>query len=149
MNKTTKALEKAIDALSIAEEYIEAWNDAGENVILNAKNACKEALESQEACTCKPKCDRNPVSASQEQEPVCWWNGSTSFEYNNYGGDGFIVSEFEIDNWKPLYTHPAQPLSDDEMKDIYNKIWENIQYGLDYTDFILITRAIEQAHNIK
>ena len=67
-------------------------------------NDCKEALEAEQVC--------------QAQKPVGYWNGSTSFDYYKYDADGFIVSEFEIHDWKPLYTHPHQwqGLTDDEIE---------------------------------
>jgi hypothetical protein len=54
---------------------------------------------------------RNVIAEALEQpaqKPVGYWNGSTSFDYYKYDADGFIVSEFEIHDWKPLYTHPHQ-----------------------------------------
>jgi hypothetical protein len=97
------------EALKMAIELIEGTkrHDYSPHIYDEVINACKEALE------------------QPAQEPVGYWNGSTSFEYQNYGGDGFIVSEFKIDNWKALYTKPQarkfKTLTDDEIKATHNK----------------------------
>jgi hypothetical protein len=78
-----EALKMAIDALKEG-----AYGKEKEKAI----NTCKEALAS------------NSEALEAEQKPVAYWNGSTSFDYYKYDADGFIVSEFEIHDWKPLYT---------------------------------------------
>lgn len=75
-------------------------------------NACKEALE------------------SQEKEPSFFgW-------YDNHD----IHYEKQTDDSIPLYTNPAQPLSDDEIR--------NCLYDCKTQDFLQFARAIEQAHGI-
>jgi hypothetical protein len=96
-----EALKMAIEAMETAE--IQSEYDGLSNIIFKAIQACKEALEAEQV--------------RQAQKPVAYWNGSTSFDYYKYDADGFIVSEFEIHDWKPLYTNPHQwqGLTDDEI----------------------------------
>ena len=105
-----KAL-KVLNCLNNNRVYETAW-------VKGAINACEEALEqpAQEQLSGK----------TGELNPVAYWNGSTSFEYNNYGGDGFIVAEFEVENWKPLYTYPHQwqGLTDDEINEVCLELFE-------------------------
>ena len=123
MTNTTEALKQAIWILTTIKEnkrnYETRW--IGETI-----NACKEALE------------------SQEQEPVAWMYqredgvGTLNFDRN------FALIDKGYKE-VPLYTHPAQPLSDDEIKLMYGglKVWEANQI------IVAFARAIEQAHGIK
>ena len=107
MNKQIEALKMAIVALEKAQHAMQT--DSGVDVIEEALNACKEALE------------------SQEQEPVAWikdWaDGSKEIVPDNY------------DDSYPVYTHPAQPLTNQEIHEIAER-------DLELFDF---ARAIEQA----
>lgn len=124
-------------------------------------NACKEALESQEQSACEECIAFNNKLAAendrliarikelerQEQEPVAWIVAHT----DGSAPPPYIVNHepfYKNDSRTkvtPLYTHPAQPLSDDE-------IWEFIDKAdipADYDrEVIKVARAIEKAHGI-
>jgi hypothetical protein len=99
-----------------------------------------EALETKQVCE----------NAAPAQEPVAWMLPNENLV--NYKD----VAEFLCEEGQtpiPLYTHPAQPLSEDEIQ----KTWYNL-YPLDennlWTDMLegehlrKFARAIEKAHGI-
>ena len=57
---------------------------------------------------------------------------------------GWKKPNFYAINLKPLYTHPKQPLSDNEITNIYTDLFAS-RISLKFQDF---ARAIEQAHGI-
>ena len=123
MNKTTEALKMAIEAMKFAisnegmmllsDPPQSAWKFHGcEKKLEEAINACKEALESQEINMNKtlecPAYLHGMKFESQEQEPVAWRS------------EGGVLTEarLQAESWvshggkaTPLYTHPAQPLT--------------------------------------
>lgn len=115
MSAKDEALKMAIEALQNNQTYdwkgnpLTALDEANEKVI----NACKKALE------------------QPAQEPVAWiknWaDGSKEIVPDNYEGS------------YPVYTRPAQPLSDDEIQ----KTWYNL-YPLDENN--LWTDMLEGEH---
>ncbi len=120
------------EALKMAIEYIEKQEIKLSFDNLKAKQqtlvACKEALE------------------QPAQEPVAWIKEVEVLYMKAHKADG-------IKNWKtnlglkpepddvPLYTHPAQPLSDVELSNIFIRPDVN-------GDATRFARAIEQAHGI-
>ena len=53
------------------------------------------------------------------------------------------------DRKKPLYTHPAQPLSDDDMSKVFDQFdWKEIEIAGEHLDLFKFARAIELAHGI-
>lgn len=158
-NQTQEALKMAISFASVISETYATGGEA-ERVI----NACKEALEqpAQEPVMIE---DCNAARQILEyknkqpaQEPVAWMKSAidnardvckyldhdmideakahTKFFWNDLDK----IKEFE-DGTK-LYTHPAQPLSDDEIC----KIYEDIRWDIRGTDIVIdFARAIEQA----
>jgi hypothetical protein len=63
-------------------------------------------------------------------------------------GHGIIdFSQFDEEGAYPVYCHPAQPLSDDEIHNAADTI-DNIEYACEYINVIDFARAIEQAHGI-
>jgi tetratricopeptide (TPR) repeat protein len=126
MNKDT-ALKMAIEALEQAEQMsLSEYSRSGDYD--EAINACEEALE------------------SQEQEPVAWYWDDKIREGKPYvsvlRGNTKLDKVFGIPI--PLYTHPAQPLSEERVMEIY-KNYQRGYYEEDYRNF---ARAIEQAHKI-
>jgi hypothetical protein len=166
MNKD-EALKMAIEALQNNQTYdwkgnpLTALEEANEKVI----NACKEALkedaldrmadnarelgliyESQnQEYDINEMIDK--ITPENLQEPVAY----ADYERGTCYLIGTPIPKDEIAN--PLYTHPAQPLSDDEIQ----KTWYNL-YPLDennlWTDMLegehlrKFARAIEKAHGI-
>jgi hypothetical protein len=156
---TANALKMAIEALQNNQTYdwkgnpLTALDEANEKVI----NACKEALESQEIGDAEIRQMLNDIEYYQKrvealeqpaQEPVA--------EVTSKTGADITMSwwhEPALPVGTKLYTHPAQPLSDDEIQ----KTWYNL-YPLDennlWTDMLegehlrKFARAIEQAHGI-
>ena len=113
MNKKDEALRMAIEAL----EYEEFCSDF---LRVEAINACKAALDTEQV--------REGVVP--EQEPVY------------IVGQGWQVDK-ELQVGTTLYTRPTKPLSDDEIWEIANKLSrENWDY------LVGIARAIEKAHGI-
>ena len=112
MNKTQEALKMAICDLELCNGA-----ETVENIIIythEAINACKEALE------------------SQEKEPSFFgW-------YDNHD----IHYEKQTDDSIPLYTNPAQPLSDDEIEQIIADEQIPVRTGKTAKRF---ARAIEKA----
>jgi hypothetical protein len=130
MNKQTQeALKMVIDTLfNLGNKFAEINGEVPKD-IADSINACKEALE------------------QPAQEPVAWyWN---SFKGNEPHCDvkrGSPKLDHIFGEPIPLYTHPAQPLSDDEMSKVFDDIVAGC-YGDD--DFwFRFARAIEQAHGI-
>ena len=121
MNKQIEALKMAIEALEKAQHAMQT--DSGVDVIEEALNACKEALE------------------SQEQEPVAWIiqsenrNGTPSEPYAMMGRYKDVKDNCDFGEPIPLYTHPVQPLTNQEIHEI-------AEQDLELFDF---ARAIEQA----
>ena len=139
MNKTTEALKMAIELLEKAllfrqeAEHCLTDSDYELNGFLGeldafiyvrgekAINACREAL-------------------SQEQEPVAY----------NFEGVLFFANEashYMKDAGDALYTHPAQPLSDDEIEKL---IPDTTAFKCEtpVDECVDFARAIEQAHGI-
>jgi hypothetical protein len=157
MNKTTEALKMAIDYLTLAEIEL-AWN------LEKPINACKEALEQQAQepvayeddieemvqrlqnwCEAYPT-DIFPEITKEEIDYINAQNKNLSAKYFAHVGRHFIAKGLKpaLDLLLRIYnTHPAQPLSDDEIK----KILDGTVYC--EVDAIPFARAIEQAHNIK
>ncbi len=135
-----EALKMAIEALQNNQTYdwkgnpLTALDEANEKVI----NACKEALAEAES-----------ESSSQL---VAWYGiGDMHVWKLNLEEDKDATLKVvnrplaNNENWKPLYTHPAQPLSDDEIKDI---MISKQAYPLIFGQILKIARAIEKAHGI-
>ena len=146
---TQAALKMAIEALTDANNEIAGeWSVTG--AYDEAINACKEALESQEMyvhhpfcnadrrkqigcseCICIKAMDKGMVS--QEQEPVAWIIAHT----DGSAPPPYIVNHepfYKNDSRTkitPLYTHPAQPLSDDEIEliELYRKWKKEKNHG--------------------
>lgn len=90
------------------------------------------------------------------QEPVAWTSTKALENAKRLKtADLWVEYDEEYDKqakeigWKskqiPLYTHPAQPLSDDEIE----RLWKEFEKELVRKDIRDFTRAIEQAHGIK
>ena len=137
MNKQTKeALKMAIEVL----EYRNGWKNKSEKAL----QACKEALE-------QPEFDYNTAfshgyeahkAEQQEQEPIAYIQ-FYSEDANNEDGriEGIDVSPYPKLNYFPVYSHPANQLSDDELHKVFDDIVAGC-YGDD--DFwIKFARAIE------
>ena len=118
-----EALKLAIEALEKASEYREL-----KHYEVEALYACKEALE-------------------QPAQPVAWINKKELEFITDVTNNTVLITttvwhkeHYEDDI--PLYTHPAQPLSDDEILEILdNSVYCEI-------DAIPFARAIEKAHGI-
>ena len=120
MNKKDEALRMAIEAL----EYEEFCSNF---LRVEAINACKAALDTEQV--------REGVVP--EQEPVAWRS------------EGGVITEarLQAESWvshggkaTPLYTRPTKPLSDDAIRDCL--------YGCKTQNFLQFARAIEKAHGI-
>ena len=151
MANVNEALKMAI------EGFIKIGNDdevTGDmlKICVENKRRIKEALESQEQCKCKdmvqmmPDGTLKPVFDSQEQEPVAWIVESFDADKGKTVKAIWDFKPMNLIGTTPLYTHPAQPLSDEEIEKI-----------ADETDLVFATstmwvkafaRAIEQAHGI-
>lgn len=162
MDRTKEALKMAIEALQNNQTYdwkgnpLTALDEANEKVI----NACKEALESQEIGDAEIRQMLNDIEYYQKrvealeqpaqeydinemidkitpenlQEPVA--------EVTSKTGADITMSwwhEPALPVGTKLYTHPAQPLSDDEIQ----KTWYNL-YPLDENN--LWTDMLEGEH---
>jgi hypothetical protein len=125
-NQTQEALKMAIEALDeiMMHAGILYPREFGTS-FLKTYDACKEALE------------------QPAQEPVAWMyerdNGAAILEFH---GDLGLKGLKAI----PLYTHPAQPLSDDEIERLADAI--TIKWHIYDFDMVKFARAIEQAHHI-
>ena len=135
MTSTTEALKMAIESLELITNKIEKWTDGGKWLLgEQTLNLCKKALESQE----------QENEASSLREPVAWMNPANKAVISKYRKEQSIKGHRYPKFTKPLYTHPAQPLSDDEILKIANG-------HLDCVDEEYIkrfARAIEAAHGI-
>jgi hypothetical protein len=121
MNKQTEeALKMAIEELN-AITFSPNW-DSIERTI----NACKEALE------------------QPAQEPVAWRNPNDDDRRHAFMWHGKLRDKGKYTI--PLYTHPAQPLSDDEIERLADAI--TIKWHIYDFDMVKFARAIEQAHHI-
>jgi hypothetical protein len=105
------------------------WGDIDRNdtafIFMAGYNACKEALE------------------QPAQEPVgevTWFEGTVM-------GAIYPTSNMPKDGEK-LYTHPAQPLSDDEIIKMQRDYEDLLVGGGTMFHFMEFARAIEQAHGI-
>jgi hypothetical protein len=129
------ALRMAIETLELLNEHVYRTGNA-----YDAIKACKKALERPSNMVAVPldkleDMQRRLKALEQPaQEPV----GKV------YNGNAYWAGKAP-DNATPLYTHPTQPLSDDEIEDIgYNFA----DLGGDIADWSGFARAIEKAHNI-
>ena len=162
MNKTQEALKLCLRVLKpIAEDriYETRW-------LQDAIDAAQKALESHERRTpknCTPldefiaELEKEPEfkkimdeqrvlfneikegfdALRQEQEPVAY--------IKEVGGYGIIdFAHIDEDGAYPVYTHPAQPLSDDEIRALIVK-YVSVDCTCDPYEF---ARAIEKAHGI-
>jgi hypothetical protein len=121
MNKQIEALKLVIDFLN-REGFIE------EHEIQNVIETCKEAL-----------------AEAEKQEPVAY----ADYERGTCYLIGTPIPKDEIAN--PLYTHPAQPLSDDEINKLLSKFVECLgashgiqENGIPEDNAVKFARAIEQ-----
>ena len=117
MNKQIEALKMAIELENLIDRFNEGWHEGIEidaSDIMLLTNI-REALE-------------------QPAQKPDYWLG--------YGLQAH--DEKPYDEATPLYLRPAQPLSDDEIKEVCIKAWDN---GI-VADPIKLARAIEQAHGI-
>jgi hypothetical protein len=110
-------------AIELMERFLECDGISSSDYI-DVMNACKEALE------------------QPSQEPVAWiknWaDGSKEIVPDNYEGS------------YPVYTRPAQPLSDDEINELWKESCEDVR-GLNLgftTQQHYFAWLIEQAHGI-
>ncbi len=145
MNKD-EALKMAILNLEVCASLMATheYSDDFYQSVSDAIDTCKEALEqpAQDAdfvFICKHCGDEIGIKwldESKEQEPVAWqWLKSGHMRKK-------IPKTATPEHWRPLYTHPAQPLSDDEIC----KIYEDIRWDIRGTDIVIdFARAIEQA----
>ena len=125
MNKQIEALKKAIEALEDANALVlSEWGD--KDKYGDALLSCKKALE-------QPA--QEPVAYADYERGTCYLIGTP-------------IPKDEIAN--PLYTHPAQPLSDDEINELWKESCEDVR-GLNLgftTQQHYFAWLIEQAHGI-
>jgi hypothetical protein len=153
MKTKDEALKMAISFASVISETYATGGEA-EKVI----NACKEALEqpAQEPVAllealsdlehqqwmkwAKSIIDSEPISESRKQR---WL--TMMVDYKDLPDN---IQEYDRE-WArkvmALYTHPAQPLSDDEIRQIIAKEGIPVRTG---NTAVRFARAIEQAHGI-
>ena len=142
MNKQIEALNMAIYALNIADAIVIEYSGVELEKIQPALEACKEAL-----------------AEAENQEPVAWyWKERQTVDLNRGSNKLDKVFGEPI----PLYTHPAQPLSEEEIKKILKTVdWvfpdsiktTDSDYSLKavleaYQKIVNAIRAIEKAHGI-
>ena len=154
MTDTRKALEMAIGELVLSKMISRNEIPVSRCVITADEiNACKEALESQERPNNMVLLPQDKLIEmqekirryeSQEQEPVDWekelreWNDCTGALPKNGSWFWEVVSMLE----RASNTHPAQPLSEQRIKDIWTS------WMLMGNDPVKFARAIEKAHGI-
>lgn len=129
MTKQTEALKMAIEAMERAEEVDWELNSLHVLNILQAIQACKEALALSE------KQHTFPDKKQPAQKPVAWMNDiAFSMDKELLGTRSRIV---------PLYTNPAPTWQGLKIKEIW-EIVEDIEDddGINMEEF---ARAIEQA----
>lgn len=150
--QTQEALKMAIEAIeNLCEAFMLGADWKGIGVYdgaVEALIACKEAIAAEQDHIAEAGEMVNPEQSEYmvndggtgtalrqpKQEPYCWMG---------YGGQ---TSDHPVhENSTPLYTHPAQPLSDEEI----NAIYEQIKWDVEIKDIVIdFARAVEQAHGI-
>lgn len=140
MNLKDEALKMAIEALDTL------MMEKG-SVYQQAINACEEALASHSEALEQPA--QEPVAwiyQSNSGHPALRWENTISFDF-----DSIAKKQPDI----PLYTRPAQPLSDDEINKLLSKFVECLgtshgiqENGIPEDNAVKFIRAIEQAHGI-
>jgi hypothetical protein len=116
LKRVIKALQNTMNSL----EEKQIWYSVD---LDEAINACKEALAT----------NKESSLVQPAQEPVAWikdWvDGNKELVPNKYDGS------------YPVYTHPAQPLSDDAVNELWLKLPQ-------FPSHIDVVRTIEKAHRI-
>lgn len=131
------ALKMAIDALELCDGN--GLKDYDFCIAIHkcktALNACKEALDTEQV--------REGVEPAQ---PVAWmvFDVYGNGEYVPNDNNKFFTKQTTATQKPiPLYTHPAQPLSDDAIAELWGEKWSGS------TEMIKnFARAIEKAHGI-